>query len=283
MRKLISKISRILPDKLYLQLMFYRHFGYFMDFQHPKTFNEKLQWLKVYEKNPLYTKLCDKIAVKEYVARKIGEEFVAKIYKTWDRIEDLDIEDLPKKFVIKCNHDSKSVVICHDKNSLDIDSIRKFLAAHFNNNGFWYGREWPYKNIKPRIFAEEYLGETSEVLLDYKVLCFNGNPLLIECHNGRFTDHYTQDFYDKDWNKLDIEQIGAPKSDILLEKPNFLDQMLNLSAILSKNIKHVRIDWYHSHNQLYFGEFTFFDGSGFVPFIPNSFDEYLGNMIEISK
>lgn len=289
--KIIKKIVSLNPkrfaflsDEQYLQLKFYDAFGYFMDFSNPKTFNEKLQWLKIYNHKPEYTTMVDKYKCKEYVGNIIGYEYIIPTLGVWDSFDEIDFEALPDQFVLKCTHDSGGLVVCRNKSSLDMDAARKKIETCLSNNFYYMGREWPYKNVKPRIIAEQYLsndGEEDE-LSDYKVLCFNGEPKLVEIHRGRFSGHHTQDIYDTDWNKTKFEQPEDPCSDEIMEKPVFADKMFELSAVLSKGIPHVRIDWYYTRGRLLFGEITFFDGSGFCSFIENQ-DEILGSWITLPE
>ena len=276
------QLSKILPDKLYLKIKYRRIMHKKLNLQDPKTFNEKLQWLKLYNRKPEYTTMVDKYAVKKYVASRIGDEFIIPTIGVWNSFDEIDFDKLPKQFVLKCTHDSGGLVICKDKNNLNLEVARRKIERSLANNYYYTGREWPYKNVKPRIIAEEYLsndGDENE-LTDYKVLCFNGIPKLIQIHKGRFSGNHTQDIYDTDWNKTEFEQPDDPRSDEVMEKPVFADKMLSLSKILAKDIPHVRIDWYYTRGSLLFGEITFFDGSGFYPFIDNQ-DEILGSWITL--
>lgn len=284
-RKIVSlnpKRFSFLPDEIYLQLKFYDAFGRFMDFSNPKTFNEKLQWLKVYNHKPEYTQMVDKYAVKQYVSKKIGNKYIIPTLGVWETFDDIDFDKLPNQFVLKCTHDSGGLVICKDKAKLDIKSAKKKIDTCLKNNYFYMGREWPYKNVKPRIIAEQYLSndDQHDELSDYKVLCFNGVPKLVEIHKGRFSVHHTQDFYDTEWKKTKFEQPDDPLSDEIMDKPVFAEEMFKLTSILAAGIPHVRVDWYYTRGKLLFGEITFFDGSGFFPFIDNQ-DEILGNWIKL--
>ena len=273
-------IRKIIPDKIYISLQYLYHMKKLPNIQEPKTYNEKLQWLKLYDRNPLYTRLVDKITVKDYVADAIGKEYIIPTLKIWNNSDEIDFTNLPDKFVIKCNHDSQSVFICKDKAKVNIKQVKDFFGDKLKNNAYWYGREWPYKNVVPRILAEKYMEDSSGCgeLTDYKVLCFNGHPKLIEIHMGRFGKNHTQDIYDENWNKTEINQPGSPISNIVLDKPVFFDEMMDLSRKLSAGIPHVRVDWYYTNERLYFGELTFFDGSGYTPF-NKDYDLKLGEML----
>lgn len=270
-------------DEEYLKKLYKFRMGKELDLNNPETFNEKLQWLKIHNRNPLYTTMVDKYAVKKYVADKIGEKYIIPTLGVWDNVEDIAFNKLPKQFVLKCTHDSGGIVICKDKSVLDFNEAKKKLKKSLETNFFLKWREWPYKNVKRRIIAEEFLEDANaNELVDYKVLCFNGEPKIVEVHKGRFNGQHTTDNYDIFWNKTDIEQYDLPKSDEIMPKPAFLEEMLRLSKLLSKDLVHVRVDWYFANNRLYFGELTFFDGSGFNLFCGDA-DELLGSWIKLPK
>lgn len=270
-------------DEEYLKKLYKFRMGKELDLNNPETFNEKLQWLKIHNRNPLYTTMVDKYAVKKYVADKIGEKYIIPTLGVWDNVEDIAFNKLPKQFVLKCTHDSGGIVICKDKSVLDFNEAKKKLKKSLETNFFLKWREWPYKNVKRRIIAEEFLEDANaNELVDYKVLCFNGEPKIVEVHKGRFNGKHTTDNYDIFWNKTDIEQYDLPKSDEIMPKPAFLEEMLRLSKLLSKDLVHVRVDWYFANNRLYFGELTFFDGSGFNLFCGDA-DELLGSWIKLPK
>lgn len=273
-----------MPDSMYLKNKYRTLLGRELDLDNPKSFNEKLQWLKIHDRKSAYTTMVDKYAVKQYVANRIGEEYIIPTLGVWKHFDDIDFDNLPNQFVLKCTHDSGGLVICKDKSMLDKAVAKKKIEKCLKRNYYWSGREWPYKNVPKRIIAEQYLtnNEKSDELSDYKVLCFNGEPKLIEIHKGRFSGHHTQDFYDVNWNKTEFEQPEDPLSDEIMEKPVFADKMLELSRTLAENIPHVRIDWYYTGGKLLFGEITFFDGSGFCPFIDNQ-DEILGSWITLPQ
>lgn len=268
-------------DKEYLEKKFMTLMNRDLNLANPQTFNEKLQWLKLYDRKLEYTTMVDKYAVKKYVADIIGEEYIIPTIGVWNHFDEIDFDKLPKQFVLKCTHDSGGVVICQDKNKLDLKSAKKKIEKCLKRNYYWSSREWPYKDVKPRIIAEKFLSEEGkEDLADYKVLCFHGEPKIIEVHMGRFNGNHTADNYDTFWNKTDIEQLDLPKTNELIPKPVFLDEMLRLSRLLAKNLIHIRVDWYFSNNRLYFGELTFYDGSGYNQFCGNA-DEFLGSLIKL--
>lgn len=271
-----------MPDSWYLRMKYKQCMGYALNLSNPKTFNEKLQWLKLHDRKPEYTMMVDKYAVRKYIADTIGEEYLIPLLGVWDNPDDIDFDALPNQFVLKCNHNSGlGMCICKDKAKLDIAKVKAELRKGLKQDYYLTCREWPYKNVKRRIIAEKYMSdEGNEELSDYKVLCFNGEPKLIEVHKGRFYGNHTADNYDEFWNKTDIEQYDLPKSDKIMPKPVFLEEMLHLSKLLSKNLIHVRVDWYFTNNRLYFGELTFFDGSGYNLFCGDA-DGLLGSWIKL--
>lgn len=283
--------SSWMPDALYLKFLYRLFVGKRLHLKNPQTYNEKLQWLKLYDHNPLYTTMVDKYAVKQYVAEKIGEEYIIPTLGVWRSMEEIDIDSLPNQFVLKTTFGGggNDVVICKDKASLDVDGAIKYLKGFMKQDSYKHLKEWPYKNVPRRVIAEKYMEEAGKASLsDYKVMCFNGVAKLIQLHNGRYTSNHTQMFYDRDWNKTGMSQVsyGDVSDTIAAERPILLEKMLYLSEILSKDIPHVRVDWYIIDNQLYFGELTFFDSSGFDPFIPDEYNYILGEWIklpEISK
>lgn len=243
---LLSSLSlfKDMNDEEYLKKLFKCHMKRELNLDNPQTFNEKLQWLKLYDRKPEYTTMVDKYAVKKYVADVIGEEYIIPTLGVWNHFDEIDFDKLPNQFVLKCTHDSGGIVICTDKSNLDLKAAKKKIEKCLKRNYYWSSREWPYKNVKPRIIAEKYMSdEGKEELSDYKVLCFNGEPKIVEVHNGRFNGQHTQDCYDEFWNKTDIEQYDLPKTDEIMPKPAFLEEMLHLSKLLSKDLIHVRVDW----------------------------------------
>ncbi len=272
-----------LPDTVAIKMMYKIKMGKKLQLDNPMTFNEKLQWIKLYDRKDEYIEMVDKYAVRELIKRKIGEDYLIPLLGVWDCAEDIDFEQLPNQFVLKCTHDSGSVIFCKDKNNFDVDAAIKSLKKHLKRSGFTHGREWPYKNVPRRIIAEKYMSDESGCeLKDYKVLCFNGEPKLIELHRGRYGIH-TQDFYDVNWNRTNISQVGTPNAVDKFPVPESFEQMLELSRILSKGIPHLRVDWYSIYGKLFFGELTFFDGSGFDPFDNPDDDLLLGSWIKLPE
>lgn len=257
-------LTNWLPDDVHLKMMYRASIGERLDLENPKTYNEKLQWLKIHDRNPLYTTLVDKYRVKRWVAERVGEEHVTKTYAMWENVEDIDISCLPEKFVLKTNHDCGGVAICRDRSTFDLEVAKRKLSKHLKINYFWRTREWPYKDVKPCVFAEEYLDSgLSSDIPDYKVNCFGGVPKLIEVHLGRSTNH-TCDYYTSNWESLpEIQWADLPKSINGIEKPSCLNKMLELSSLLADGFPQVRVDWYILGERLLFGELTFFNDGGF--------------------
>ena len=272
-------LLRFLSDKTFLKRKYKNVFKKKLDLKNPKTFNEKLQWLKLYDRKPEYTMMVDKYEVKKYIAETIGEEYVIPTLGVWDRFEDIDFDKLPNQFVLKCTHDSGGLVICRDKSKLDIAKTKKKIKKSLKRNYYWLGREWPYKNVKPRIIAEEYMADLNGESTDYKIMCFNGEPKIIQVHTGRFTNHI-QNFYDVNCSKLNFEQ-GCKSSNDVLSKTKELEKVINFSRILASNIVHVRVDWYILNKNIFFGEITFYDGGGFISFEPEKWDLIIGKMIDL--
>lgn len=272
----------VLSDKTYLKIKYKLTMGKKLDLENPQTFNEKLQWLKIYDRKPEYTTMVDKHEVKTYVAGKIGQEYIIPTLGVWDCFEDIDFDSLPNQFVLKCTHDSGGLVIVKDKAELDRAAAKKKIEKTLKKNYYYSGREWPYKDVKPRILAEAYLEDDDrEDLSDYKVMCFGGEPKMIQLHRGRFGVH-TQDFYDDQWEKLDITR-GVPSSEEKMERPAFLEEMLELSRKLSDNTPQLRVDWYFTNGRLYFGELTFFPAGGMKAFEPESWDRTFGSWIKLPR
>lgn len=281
---IIKNLLKILPDKLYLQLMYFKHFRKFINFNNPKSFNEKIQFLKLKYRSNELTEKADKYKVKQYVSQLIGNEYVIPTLGVWNTTEEINFDELPEKFVLKCNNDSGGVVICKDKQALNIEETKKFLNSRLNNNGFWYGREWPYKNIKPCIIAEKYMENNGQnELIDYKFFCFNGQPKVVLVCSERFaSNNMCKTYFDEDWNLLNIMEANH-RTDKEQKKPQSFEKMKTISQKLAKDMPFVRIDFYEIEGKLYFGEITFFPASGLEKFKPEKWNNIFGDMIDISK
>ena len=269
-------------DEKYIKFLWKYRMGYPLNLDNPRTYNEKLQWLKLYNRKPEYTVMVDKYLAKDYVASVIGNEYIIPTLGVWDNVEDIDFQSLPNQFVLKCTHDSGGLCICKDKSELDIFQVKKKLREALKKEFYWYGREWPYKNVRRRILAEQYMedAETHE-LRDYKFFCFDGVPKFSFIATGRQSQVEPYfDFFDMEFNHLPFKH-GHPHSPILPKKPKNYDLMKMLSQELSKGLPHVRVDWYEVNDKAYFGELTFFHHNGMVPFNPNEWDYKLGEMIKL--
>lgn len=270
------------PEK-YVPRMFYNRIGYKLNLKNPQTFSEKLQWMKLYDHNPLYTTLVDKYEVKKYIANKIGSQYIIPTLEVWDKVEDIDFNSLPNQFVLKCTHDSGGLVICKDKSKLNIKKAKKILRKSMRRNFYYMGFEWPYKDIKPRIIAEKYMEDTkTKELRDYKFFCFNGEvkALFIATERQKEGEDVKFDFFDVDFNHLPFKQ-GHENARILPEKPLRFNDMKHLAAILSKGLPQVRVDFYEVDGNIYFGEMTFFHHGGWTRFEPSEWDTIFGKWITL--
>ena len=269
-----------MPDKWYLSLIFRSKMGYWMNWKNPKTFNEKLQWLKIYDRNPLYTKLVDKYEVRKYIADKIGKEYLIPLLGVWDTPEEINFKKLPNQFALKCTHDSGSVIICKDKANFNTEMAKKHLKDRLAINYYYSAREWPYKNVKPRIIAEKYIEDENHELNDYKFFCFNGKVKFLQVDYDRFTEHH-RNLYDLQWNQLPFSIQYTTKKNALIKKPSGFEQMQKIAERLSEGFPHVRIDFYSINGSIYCGEHTFYHEAGFGKFIPSEWDEKMGNLIKL--
>ena len=264
-----------LSDETYIKLKFKVMIGKTLDLQNPKTYNEKIQWLKLHDRKPEYIPMVDKYAVKDYIQRTVGGQYAVPNFGIWDHFCDIDFSRLPDRFVLKPTHDSGTVVICRDKNKFDLGSARKELEGSLKKNFYWVGREWPYKNVKPRILAEEYLvNDDGREVKDYKFHCFNGKVRFLYVTSDRFNGKGLKaDYFDDRFNRLDI-QWALPNSDYDIKKPVRFEEMKALAERLSIGIPTLRVDFYEVNGNIYIGELTFYDGSGF-----GKMDEKLDRMI----
>ena len=278
------RLLNFIPDKIYLKLMYYVRMGKKLNLNNPKTFNEKLQWLKLYDRKDIYNKMVDKYEVKKYIAEIIGEEYIIPTLGIYNKFDEINFDILPEQFVIKCTHDSGGIVICDDKSHFDLEKAKNKIKNSMKKNYFYDGREWPYKNIEPRIIIEKYMKDHKENdLFDYKIMCFNGIPKYTFVYSERFSETGVKaTFFDNSWNELNFSRKFG-KSDKMINKPLNHNKMLELSKKIASNIPFVRIDWYEVNGKLYFGEITFFPSSGFGKFEPEEWDMKLGNMIDLKR
>lgn len=276
--------TRVIPNKPYLSYIYKKRFGKSINWKNPQTFNEKLQWLKIHNRKPEYTTLVDKYEVKKYVADRIGEEYIIPTLGIWDKFEDIDFDALPDQFVLKCTHDSGGLVICRDKSKLNKQKAKEKIERSLKRNYYWLGREWPYKNVKPRVIAEVYMEDESraagESLLVYKIMNFGGEPKVIQAIQNDKTPDEAIDYFDCEWNLLPLRQ-NFPNSKYPLPKPNTLSMMLELSRRMSAGFPFLRVDFYEINGKIYFSEYTFFSDSGFAAFDPPQWDQKLGSWIKL--
>lgn len=270
-----------LPDDLYIKILYKKFLHLKLNLKNPKTLNEKLQWLKLYDRKDIYTTMVDKQEVKKFVSNKIGKEYIIPTIGIYEKFDDIDFSKLPEQFVIKCTHDSGSSIICNNKAEFDIKKAKNKINKNLKHNFYYDFREWPYKNIKPRIIVEKYMGKN---LNDYKIQCFNGKIENIFVCVGRGTKKGVRyHYFDKEWNYLDY----CPYDDInpktfQIEKPKKLAEMLKIAEILSEGYPEMRVDLYYIDNKIYFGEITFFTNSGFDTTITQKADRIMGENLEIN-
>ena len=270
-------------DESIIKKQYYNAFGKKLNLENPQTFNEKLQWLKLYDRKPEYTQMVDKHEVKKYVADKIGEEYIIKTLGVWDKFDDIDFSTLPKQFVLKTTHDSGGVVICKDTATFDIKSAKAKLEKSLKRNYYYLAREWPYKNVKPRIIAEEYMQDKDySVLPVYKIFNFNNGTQIIQSIQNDKTKEERIDYFDKNWERLNLRQ-NYKTSDKPLEKPKTLEKMLNFAMELSKSFPFLRTDFYEVNGEIYFSEFTFYSDAGLAKFNPEEWDIILGERISLPE
>lgn len=278
----IKHFAPLIPDKTYLSLRYRCRLGFWPDFDNPKRFTEKLQWLKINYRVPLLTQCVDKFSAKEYVSNTIGDQYIIKNLGVWDRYEDINFEMLPSKFVLKTTNGggSTGVVICQDKCTLDYENARIKLTHSLKTNIYDNLREWPYKNVKARIIAEEYLEDEYGELRDYKFYCFNGVPKVLLVATNRFTTH-NFNYLDMSFNPMPIISTEGKPTQDPIEKPMCFDKMKTIVEQLCKPFPHVRVDMYCCHNNIYFGEFTFFDSSGFDNMSSDEWDLIFGGWLTL--
>ncbi len=271
-----------LPDRPYLMLLFYAYMGKRLNIKEPKTYNEKLQWLKMYDRKPEYTQMVDKYKVKQYVANRIGEQYIIPTLGVWDRFDDIDFAGLPDQFVLKSTHDSGGIALCNDRSKWDITEAKRKINNSLKRNYYDFGREWPYKNLKPRIIAEKYMvDESGNELKDYKFFVFNGvvRAMFIATDRNAATETCF-DFYDRNFVHLPFTN-GHPNAKRILSKPDNYDKMIELAEKLGEGIPQVRVDFYNINGKIYFGEITFFHWSGLRPFEPEEWDYRFGEWIKL--
>lgn len=280
---LAVKLVKFLPDNIYLRMVCYSQLGYKLNLKNPKTYNEKLQWLKLYDKHSEYTQMVDKVEAKKYVENIVGEKYIIPTLGVWNSVDEIDWESLPSQFVVKSTGDSGGVVVCKDKSKLDIKASIEKLNKLGERDYTIYSKEYPYKNVPHRYIAEEYVeDESGYELKDYKIFCFDGEPKFLFVATGRQQHDTRFDFYDTDFNHLPVLN-GHPNADKWPDKPQNFEEMLDVAKRLSRGLPHVRVDLYNVNGKIYFGELTFFHWSGIVPFEPMEWDYKFGEYLTLPK
>ena len=284
-KRAFYKFTATVPDGLFLQFLYFRRLHKFINFKNPKTFNEKLQWLKIYNRRSEYTVMADKLLMKEYVRAKVGTEVMGggtiQTIGVWNRFEEIDFDTLPESFVLKCTHDSGSVCICKNKKEFNKKAARDKLSDALKMNYYLPGREWVYKNIEPKIIAEPYMtDESGTELKDYKFHCFAGRVEYVQVDFGRFTKH-GRNVYDRDWNFVDVVMQYPNDINHIIRKPAQLEEMISMAEKLSAEIPYLRVDFYIINAKIYVGEMTFYHECGTEKVSPPEFDYKLGDLIRI--
>lgn len=270
---------RKIGDERYLKFQYKAWTGKTLHLDPPVTFNEKIQWLKLHDRKDIYSQLVDKYEVRDIVKERLGEEYLVPLLGVWDQVEDIDFDKLPDQFVLKPTHTSGNVYICRDKKDLDENKIRRLLKEWLAREYYWGNREWPYKNVKPRIIAEKMIDDH---IVDYKFYCFDGVPKLLYLSQG-LEDHATAgiSFFDMNLKRLPFRRSDYRPFTADVAKPCNFDEMVRIAGVLSKGFKFMRIDLYSVNNKIYFSEFTFHPCAGYMPFEPEEYDKKLGDMLHL--
>lgn len=280
----LNRLVYVLPDKWYLFFRFKNRVGYWPHLDHPRSFNEKLLWLKLHDKHSEFTQMVDKVEAKKYVASVVGDKFIIPTLGVWDSVDEIDWESLPNQFVIKVTSDSGGIVVCKDKKLLDIDKAKEKLSKGWGKNYYVHNKEYPYKALKPRIIAEEYKeDESGYELKDYKFFCFNGIPKVFKVDFGRFSSHHAN-YYDVNCKLLPFCEKDFPSdSSKIIHFPNNFSEMIDVAEKIAKKVNHpfVRVDLYNVNGAIFFGEITFFPASGMGAFYPEEWDFKLGTYMQL--
>ena len=299
-----TAFGKYIPDKLYVKCLYRHSTGKKLNLKNPKGFNEKIQWLKLNYHRPEYTRMVDKYEVKELVASIIGDEYIIPTIGVWNHFDEINFDELPDKFVLKCTHDSSGIVIVRDKSRMDINLTKNKLEKSLRNNFYYSGREWPYKNVKPRILAEKYMEDTlvnttnassnnsimqnnTNELVDYKFFCFNGSPRFLYVSRANFDNKGNKNalisYYNLDWSKPEFYRPDHKAIDFDIVKPKRFEEMIEIAEKLSLGMPFVRVDLYCIDENPYFSELTFYPGSGFWSFKPDSWEEEIGSWIDLPQ
>lgn len=283
----MKDILKFIPTRPYLKTYFKAKLGYSLSLNNPKTYNEKLQWMKLNYHNPLLHRLVDKYEVRDYVSKRIGEEYLVPLIGIYDSVEEFLSADLPNEFVVKCTHDSQSTHICTDKSVFDFDRVAMELDRSLHRDWFWQSREWAYREVRPRIIVEGYLREEGHLSPnDYKLYFFDGVCKLIQCDADRF-ENKDEQLFDCDW--ICLGTANSPDvPERIISRPAAFDEIMQLSSVLAARLPHVRVDWYCIDGHPYFGELTFYTGGGFEPFYsdsqhPDKLDLMLGDFFKLPE
>lgn len=280
-KKTLNMLEPFVSDELFLKILFRIRVGYWPNFRNPKSYNEKLQWLKLNYKRPEYTQMVDKVAAKDYVAHIIGDKYIIPTLGVWDCVDEIDWNKLPNQFVIKAAHDSGGIVVCKDKSKLDINFVKAMLAGAGKKDYTKYNKEYVYHDVPHRFIAEKYMEDESGFeLKDYKIFCCDGEPKYLFVATGRQQHDTRFDFYDCNFNHLPVLN-GHPNADVWPAKPKNFEEMLEVAAKLSKGMPEVRVDLYNINGRIYFGELTFFHWSGLTPYEPREWDYKFGETIKL--
>lgn len=280
-------IGRLFPktpewDAQYLKMLYRVKTGNKLHLDDPQTLNEKLQWLKIHDRKPIYTKMVDKYEVRKIIAEQVGEEYLIPLLGVWNKFDDIDFDKLPEQFVLKCTHDSGGLAICTDRERFDKEAARKKIEHCMRRNYYTNSREWPYKDVEPRIIAEEYMvDESGWELKDYKIFCFNGHAEYVEVDFNRYVNHKLNT-YDFDWNPLNFCDSSKNDYDANIPKPNRLMEMKEIAEKLSKDMDFLRVDFYSIDNRIFIGELTLCPGSGCIAFEPKETDLYYGKKLKLT-
>lgn len=283
MNSILLNVSRLMPDEMFLRVKYRIRQGEKLNLKNPETFNEKLQWLKLHDRKDIYTRMVDKCDAKKYVADVIGEKYIIPTLGVYDKFDDIDFDKLPGRFVIKCTHDSGGLVICRDKAKLDIPSAREKINKSLKRKYYYVHREWPYKNVKPRIIVEKYMeGNDKKPIMDYKFFCFNGKPELLLVCSDRFNGKGLKETWlTPDWKLLPLTE-GGHDIDRTIKKPSRLELMKKLAGKITKGMPFLRVDFYEIDGEVFFGEMTFSPCAGFEKFDPPVWNKKLGDLIDLN-
>ncbi len=277
------RFAPLFSDKIHLKCLFKKYMNEKLNLTNPTTFNEKLQWLKLHDRNPQYTIMADKAEVKKYVSDLIGDKYIIPTIGVYESVDEIPFDTLPDKFVIKCTHDSGSIFICRNKNDFDFQKVKEQILEKLNQKFYWYCREWVYKDIKPRIIVEEFISdENGDSPADYKFFCFNGKMEVFKIDYNRFTKR-AANYYDKDCMLLPFGKIHSiPDPSIKLDLPGNFEEMVAIAEKLSKDMPFLRVDLYSVENKIYFGELTFYPSGGIEPFTGDG-DIFMGRLLDLKE